>query len=172
GTMSDVRKLLISNRGHDRTPAIARTTRTLRRWIRLISQFNPAGRARKNVAHHYDLSEKLYDLFLDSDRQYSCAYFSEPKMTLEAAQAAKKRHIAAKLRLDRPGLKVLDIGSGWGGLGLDLARDGKADVTGVTLSTEQLRMANARAQSAGISDRCRFELKDYRAVEGEFDRIV
>ena len=93
-------------------------------------------------------------------------------MSLEAAQLAKKRHIAAKLNLDRPGLKVLDIGSGWGGLALDLARDGKADVQGITLSTEQLEMANARAQSMGLSDRCRFDLKDYRAVEGTFDRIV
>jgi cyclopropane-fatty-acyl-phospholipid synthase len=140
--------------------------------VRALSQFNPAGRARKNVAHHYDLSGKLYDLFLDSDRQYSCAYFAEPKISLEAAQLAKKRHIAAKLNLERPGLKVLDVGSGWGGLALDLARDSKADVLGITLSTEQLTMANTRAQSAGLSERCRFELKDYRAVKGEFDRIV
>ena len=172
GTIADVLEILISNMGRDRAPAITRLERAFRRCLRVISQFNPAGRARKNVAHHYDLSGKLYDLFLDSDRQYSCAYFSEPKMSLEAAQLAKKRHIAAKLNLDRPGLKVLDIGSGWGGLALDLARDGKADVLGITLSTEQLGLANTRAQSAGLSERCRFELEDYREVKGEFDRIV
>jgi cyclopropane-fatty-acyl-phospholipid synthase len=171
GTIADVLEILIGNMGRSPT-AMARFNRVFRRWLRAIAQFNPARRARKNVAHHYDLSSKLYDLFLDSDRQYSCAYFSEPKMSLEAAQLAKKRHIAAKLNLDRPGLKVLDIGSGWGGLALDLARDSKADVLGITLSTEQLTMANGRAQSSGVGERCRFELKDYRAVEGKFDRIV
>ena len=172
GAIADVLEILIFNMGHDRPPAIARLERAFRRCIRMIAQFNPVGRARKNVAHHYDLSGKLYDLFLDSDRQYSCAYFPEPKVSLEAAQLAKKRHIAAKLNLDRPGLKVLDIGSGWGGLALDLARDGNADVLGITLSTEQLRLANTRAQGAGLSERCRFELKDYREVNGQFDRIV
>ena len=144
----------------------------LRRRARRIAQFNPMRRARRNVAHHYDLSGALFDLFLDADRQYSCAYFEHPKMTLEAAQTAKKRHIAAKLMLDRPGLKVLDIGSGWGGLALDLARDAQADVLGVTLSTEQLAMSNARAQSSGLAERCRFELTDYRSIKGPFDRVV
>ncbi|HYM19098.1 MAG TPA: cyclopropane-fatty-acyl-phospholipid synthase family protein [Micropepsaceae bacterium] len=171
GTIADVLEILISNMGR-RPPGVTKAERKARRLVRALSQFNPAGRARKNVAHHYDLSGKLYDLFLDSDRQYSCAYFSEPKISLEGAQLAKKRHIAAKLNLERPGLKVLDVGSGWGGLALDLARDSKADVLGITLSTEQLTMANTRAQSAGLSERCRFELKDYRAVKGEFDRIV
>ena len=171
GTIADVLEILISNMGR-RTPGIARAKRVVRHCLRALSQFNPASRSRKNVAHHYDLSGKLYDLFLDSDSQYSCAYFSEPKMSLEAAQLAKKRHIAAKLNLNHPGLKVLDIGCGWGGLALDLARDSRADVLGITLSTEQLAMANTRAQSAGVAERCRFELKDYRAVTGEFDRIV
>jgi cyclopropane-fatty-acyl-phospholipid synthase len=171
GTIADVLEILIGNMGRQ-PPVTAKLKRVFRRWLRAIAQFNPARRARKNVAHHYDLSDKLYDLFLDSDRQYSCAYFSEPKMSLEAAQLAKKRHIAAKLNLDRPALRVLDIGSGWGGLALDLARDSKADVLGITLSTEQLTMAKGRAQSSGLGERCRFELKDYRAVEGEFDRIV
>jgi cyclopropane-fatty-acyl-phospholipid synthase len=124
------------------------------------------------VAHHYDLSGALYDLFLDSDRQYSCAYFNEPGMTLEAAQAAKKRHIRAKLKLDRPGLTVLDIGSGWGGLGLELAREAEAKVLGITLSTEQLALSNQRSAAANLSDFCRFEFKDYRDVGGPFDRVV
>ena len=102
-------------------------------------QYNSAGRARRNVAHHYDLNGRLYSLFLDRDRQYSCAYFLRGDETLEEAQAAKKRHIAAKLCLDRPGLRVLDIGCGWGGMALTLARDFGAQVTGVTLSQEQLR---------------------------------
>ena len=117
---------------------------------RRIDQFNPARRARRNVAHHYDLSRELYDLFLDEDRQYSCAYFRTGTETLEEAQAAKKRHIAAKLHLDRPGLTVLDIGCGWGGLAITLARDYGATVTGITLSSEQLAVARARGGGAGL----------------------
>ena len=173
GTIADVLEILMINMGTLRTPPlIISAARELRTCIRRLSQFNPAPRARKNVAHHYDLSRELYDLFLDEDRQYSCAYFPQPRISLEAAQIAKKRHIAAKLRLDRPGLKVLDIGSGWGGLALDLARDGKADVLGVTLSTEQLTMARNRAAEAGVAEHCRFQLQDYRNVQGPFDRIV
>lgn len=128
-------------------------------------------RARANVAHHYDLSGALYDLFLDSDRQYSCAYFPTGDETLEEAQAAKKRHLAAKLLLE-PGCEVLDIGSGWGGLALELAQAAKANVTGVTLSTEQLAAARARAEAAGLSRQVRFELRDYREEMGLYDRVV
>ncbi len=128
-------------------------------------------RARRNVAHHYDLSGELYRLFLDADRQYSCAYFREPGMSLEAAQAAKKRHIAAKLCL-RPGHRILDIGCGWGGLAMTLAKDHGAEVFGVTLSAEQLAEARGRAVGQGLQQRVHFELKDYRDVEGSFDRIV
>lgn len=144
----------------------------LRRWKRRIDQYNPAARARTNVAHHYDLNGRLYSLFLDRDRQYSCAYFPTGAETLEEAQIAKKRHIAAKLMLDRPGLTVLDIGCGWGGLALTLARDYGARVLGVTLSQEQLAEAQARAAAEGLSDRVRFELRDYRSVTETFDRIV
>ena len=172
GDIRDVLEILISNVAPARTPTPIRVARSLRRWWRPIAQFNPVGRSRRNVAHHYDLSGALYDLFLDRDRQYSCAYFFSPKDSLEDAQVAKKRHIAAKLNLEQPGLKILDIGSGWGGLALDLARDAGAEVTGITLSTEQLDLARRRAQAAGLSDRCRFELMDYRAVKGPFDRIV
>ena len=139
---------------------------------RRLAQFNPAGRARRNVAHHYDLNGRLYSLFLDRDRQYSCAYFPRGDETIDEAQVAKKRHIAAKLLLNRPGLTVLDIGCGWGGLALTLARDYGARVTGITLSTEQLAEAQARARAEGLEDRVTFELIDYRAMHRSFDRIV
>lgn len=143
------------------------------RWVkRRIDQLNPASRARRNVAHHYDLNGRLYALFLDRDRQYSCAYFPTGNESLEEAQLLKKRHIAAKLRLDRPDLTVLDIGCGWGGMALHLAREHGARVTGITLSTEQLEVARTRAAEAGLSDRVRFELMDYRDWKQPMDRIV
>jgi cyclopropane-fatty-acyl-phospholipid synthase len=151
---------------------IARFRNTLGVIRRRIDQYNPASRARRNVAHHYDLNGRLYSLFLDRDRQYSCAYFPRGDETLEEAQIAKKRHIAAKLCLDRPGLSVLDIGCGWGGMALTLARDYGAQVTGITLSTEQLNEARARAAAEGLQDRVTFELLDYRALDRRFDRIV
>jgi cyclopropane-fatty-acyl-phospholipid synthase len=132
---------------------------------------NPRRASRRNVAHHYDLSGELYRLFLDADRQYSCAYFAEPGMDLEAAQRAKKRHLAAKLLL-KPGQRVLDIGAGWGGLALTLAAEHGAEVLGITLSTEQLDEARARATRLGLDPRVVFDLRDYRDVAGRFDRIV
>jgi len=152
-------------------PWFRRPLEALRRLKRRLDQFNPASRARANVAHHYDLSGELYDLFLDEDRNYSCAYFAHPDMTLEEAQEAKKHHIARKLLIE-PGMRVLDIGSGWGGMGLTLARDFGAEVTGVTLSREQYEMANARARKEGLAGKVRFDLMDYRDVQGQFDRIV
>ena len=145
-----------------------RRVRSTGRWL---AQFNPASRARQNVAHHYDLSGELYDLFLDSDKQYSCGYFRTPDDTLEAAQEQKKALIAAKLVLE-PGMRVLDIGCGWGGMALTLARDHGANVLGVTLSEEQLKIARQRAEAEGLSDRVEFRLQDYREVTGQFDRIV
>jgi len=172
GDIADLLELASLNLSNQKPPALLRMLRNVRRLANPIKQRNRPRRAKRNVAHHYDLSGRLYDLFLDRDRQYSCAYFSNPRMTLEQAQAAKKRHVAAKLHLDRPGLKVLDIGCGWGGLAMDLARDARAKVTGVTLSEEQLALARRRAAEAGLSRACRFELADYRQVEGVFDRIV
>ena len=136
-----------------------------------LGQINFERRAKRNVAHHYDLSDRLYDLFLDADRQYSCAYYEHDDDSLEIAQAHKKAHIAAKLDL-KPGQRVLDIGCGWGGMALYLHRVAGVDVTGVTLSEEQLKVARRRAAEAGVSDHVRFELIDYRAVTGPFDRIV
>ncbi len=143
----------------------------LRTALRRFAQHNPVGRAQRNVAHHYDLSGELYRLFLDEDMQYSCAYFTRPDMTLEEAQAAKKHHIAKKLLIE-PGHRVLDIGCGWGGMGLTLARDHGAEVVGVTLSSEQHQVANRRAVEAGLQDRVKFLLQDYRNVTDSFDRIV
>jgi len=163
--------LAIQNIATQAQPWFRRPLEGLRVLKRRFDQFNPVSRARANVAHHYDLSGELYDLFLDEDRNYSCAYFARPDMTLEEAQAAKKHHIARKLLIE-PGMHVLDIGCGWGGMGLTLARDFGARVTGVTLSREQHAVANERAERAGLADRVRFELRDYREVQGRFDRIV
>ena len=147
-----------------------RRGRLARLWRR-IAQANDRSAARRNVAHHYDLSLDLYRRFLDADLQYSCAYFERPGMSLDEAQSAKKRHLAAKLLL-RPGQSVLDIGCGWGGLGLTLAEEAGARVTGVTLSDEQLAVARERAAARGLADRVEFRKQDYRDVEGTFDRIV
>ena len=143
----------------------------LNRAIRRLTQFNPVGRAQANVHHHYDLSRRLFELFLDPGMQYSCAYFEHPGQSLADAQRAKLRHVAAKLRL-APGQSVLDIGSGWGGLAIHLASIADVEVTGVTLSTEQLALSRERAQAAGLAGRVRFELMDYRLLDQRFDRIV
>jgi cyclopropane-fatty-acyl-phospholipid synthase len=150
-------------------------------WIKAIEKIrdrltrwrtrNDRPRARKNVASHYDLDHRLYDLFLDADRQYSCAYFEHPGQSLDEAQLAKKRHIAAKLVIDERH-RVLDIGCGFGGMGLYLARHAGAKVTGVTLSEEQLAIATKRAGEAGLAARADFRLTDYRDVKGPFERIV
>ena len=137
----------------------------------MLAYRNGPASARKNVAHHYDLSGELYRLFLDDDLQYSCAYFRDPDDTLDVAQLSKKQHIAAKLAL-QPGQRVLDIGCGWGGLALTLARTEDVEVLGITLSEEQLAVARRRATEEGLDNRVRFELIDYRKLEGHFDRIV
>jgi cyclopropane-fatty-acyl-phospholipid synthase len=170
-TIYDVLSLLMANVEATRMPAAARLMYGLRRFRKRIDQYNPVGKAKENVAHHYDLSGALYDLFLDRDRQYSCAYFEGPEASLEDAQLAKKRHLAAKLKI-KPGMKVLDIGSGWGGLGLYLAETCGAEVTGVTLSEEQHKLSNERAEQRSIADRVKFHLKDYRHLDQRFDRIV
>lgn len=139
-------------------------------WLRM-RQYNWMAKSKSNVAHHYDLSGQLYDLFLDSDRQYSCAYFKTPEDTLEQAQTQKKKHIADKLLIS-PGMKVLDIGCGWGGMALTLAQDYGAHVVGVTLSEEQLKLARARVAAAGLEDQIDIRLQDYRDLTESFDRIV
>ena len=139
--------------------------------VGLVSGRNGLKKARENVAHHYDLSGELYRSFLDGDMQYSCAYLRDPSDDIERAQRAKKEHIAAKLLL-KPGQHVLDIGCGWGGLALFIAKAADVRVTGITLSTEQLAVARQRAADEGLEDRVDFRLVDYRVLEGEFDRVV
>jgi cyclopropane-fatty-acyl-phospholipid synthase len=170
GRIYDLLELLLSNAQAHPVPAWARALDVVRYLIRRAVQFNPAGRARRNVAHHYDIDGAIYDLFLDSDRQYSCAYFT-PGADLEEAQLAKKRHLAAKLAIE-PGQRLLDIGSGWGGLALYLAKAADCEVTGVTLSTQQHAISNERAAREGLSRSVHFDFMDYRKIVGRFDRIV
>jgi cyclopropane-fatty-acyl-phospholipid synthase len=171
GSLYDFLDICTLNVRHAGADPLTRVLGTLERLLRQVHQYNPMHRARANAAHHYDLSDTLYGLFLDADRQYSCAYFTHPHDDLEQAQQNKKRHLAAKLLL-KPGVRVLDIGSGWGGLGLYLAEAGAAQVVGITLSEEQLKVSRERARRAALDDRVCFELCDYRALRGTFDRIV
>lgn len=171
GDIYDFLELCFINLGWSSGHGLRRVRASLKRLVRRIAQHNPIPVARANVAHHYDLSDTLYELFLDADRQYSCAYFASPDDTLERAQEQKKRHLAAKLLL-HPGQRVLDIGSGWGGLGLYLAQTADVDVTGLTLSTEQHVYAQRRSNDIGVANNVRFLLKDYRQEHGRYDRIV
>ncbi|BDR06796.1 cyclopropane-fatty-acyl-phospholipid synthase family protein [Comamonas thiooxydans] len=172
GTVYDVLELVL--RGAKQVPVSA-TVRMLDAWrmkLRPLLQNNLRGRSRANVAHHYDLDDRLYQLFLDSERQYSCAYFEQGNEDLETAQLAKKRHIAAKLLIE-PGQRVLDIGCGWGGLSRYLAEvAGAGHVTGITLSTEQLAGAQSRASQSLHGERLEYRLEDYRDTQGPFERIV
>lgn len=170
-TIYDALSLIARNSMRRGAPAWIGAIRRVRDAGQMFRPRNLRKASRSNVQHHYDLDARLYRLFLDPDLQYSCAYFERPDATLEEAQLAKKRHIAAKLLLE-PGHSVLDIGSGWGGLGLYLARLCGADVTGVTLSDEQHEVSNRRARDAHLTDRARFQIQDYRDVAGPFDRIV
>jgi len=171
GEIRDLALLVFANRDGLRSAPLTPLRERLMQLLRRVMQFNPSGRARRNAAHHYDLGNAFYRLWLDADMQYSCAYFERGDETLEAAQLAKKRHIAAKLRLS-PGQHVLDIGCGWGGMALYLAQVADVQVTGITLSEEQLALARERAEAAGLADRVEFRLADYRDLEGRYDRIV
>ena len=171
GAIYDLLDLTNTNLKWSRGPGVMRLQSHLRQVLRRLAQHNPVTRAQANVAHHYDLSDTLYELFLDAGRQYSCAYYTAPTDTLEQAQAQKLRHIAAKLLL-RPGQRVLDIGSGWGGLALHLTQTAGVNVTGLTLSTEQHGYATKAATAAGLQDRATYHLRDYRHETGRYDRIV
>ena len=171
GELRDLLVLLRLNQTHlESGSAVALWSRLLQ-LLRGWHQYNTIWRARQNAAHHYDIGNDLYRLFLDADMQYSCAYFPRGGETLDEAQLAKKRHTAAKLLL-KPGQRVLDIGCGWGGMALYLAQVADVEVLGITLAEEQLKVARERAEAAGLAGRVRFELQDYRDVQGRFDRIV
>ena len=172
GTILDLLRLLVgANRWEDEGEGRGAIAAGKKRLARMFRR-NNLRRARKNVAHHYDLKDELYELFLDTDKQYSCAYWTDPEHeTLEQAQLDKKAHIAAKLAL-APGQRVLDIGCGWGGMALYLHKVAGVDVLGVTLSEHQLKIARERAAAAGVSDHVKFELIDYRLLNEQFDRIV
>jgi cyclopropane-fatty-acyl-phospholipid synthase len=171
GSVYELVDLLARNEVYAANDPLWRLVIRLAQLTRRLHQYNPIPRARRNVAHHYDLSDQLYELFLDRDRQYSCAYFLGSDDDIDTAQLNKRNHIASKLLL-RPGMKVLDIGSGWGGLALHLAAECGVDVTGLTLSTEQLKVAQRRAAAAGLADRVHFHLRDYREEIDSYDRVV
>ncbi len=170
-TIYDLLELILSNLGTAYASRPMELYAAIRRWKRRFDQHNPVGKAQSNVAHHYDLDGGIYDLFLDIDKQYSCAYYEDDDMSLEDAQRAKKRHIIAKLGIE-PGMRVLDIGCGWGGMALTIAEITGAKVVGVTLSKEQHKLATERALACGLADHVEFRLQDYRLLEPEFDRIV
>lgn len=171
GTIHDLMCLFFINKRHfDLSPSQI-FWRTAARKLRRLHQHNPISRARANARSHYNIGEEVYRLFLDRDMQYSCGYFPNGDESLEDAQTLKKRHIAAKLRL-RDGQRVLDIGCGWGGLGLYLAHIADVEVHGITLSERQHAVAQRRAEALGVSDRVKFELRDYRELTGVYDRIV
>lgn len=171
GNIADLLELLGRNLKSMTPPALGAVRQRVRTALGWAHVRNTAQRSRRQIAHHYDQDGRLYDLFLDPDKQYSCAYFEYPGQSLDAAQRAKKRHIAAKLLVE-PGARVLDIGCGWGGLALYLAQECGASVTGITLSEEQLAIARQRAADNKLSSRIDFRLMDYRKVTGPFDRVV
>jgi cyclopropane-fatty-acyl-phospholipid synthase len=169
GSIADFLDIAVKNLSRTRLGAWAAFLTRLRSLGRRIFQYNTLWRARRNATHHYNIDYRIYRLFLDSDLQYSCAYFEESHSSLDQAQLAKKRHLAAKLLLE-PQHKVLDIGSGWGGLGMHLARNAGVSVVGINLSDEQVRIARQRAAAEGLA--CEFRVQDYRTVSERFDRIV
>lgn len=167
----DLLALIMANRENLAGIAAYRWVTAVEKIMRPIHQANHARRAKANVAHHYDISNDLYKLFLDADMQYSCAYFRSPEDTLEQAQLNKKLHIAAKLNL-KPGMKVLDIGCGWGGMAMTLAQLADVEVLGITLSEAQIELGRERVKATGLEDKVRLELMDYRNVDETFDRMV
>ncbi|MDB5424759.1 MAG: cyclopropane-fatty-acyl-phospholipid synthase [Phenylobacterium sp.] len=171
GNLNDFLSILAMNFAVSKPTLPEKIAESLSPITQLLQQFNPVGLAQEHVAPHYDLSDRLYELFLDKDMHYTCAYFTDPNNSLEQAQQDKIRHVASKLQL-RPGMKILDAGCGWGGLAMYLAKIADVDVTGVTLSVEQVKKATERARAAGLQDRVRFFQRDFRTMEGTFDRVV
>ena len=171
GTLTEFLEIAMKNIGRGPTSNYATVIKKLMGIYSYITNFNFVGKSKSNVAHHYDISEKLYDLFLDENRQYSCAYFKNDNETIEQAQKNKMNHIIKKLHL-KPNLKVLDIGSGWGTLALEIAKQSKCEVLGITLSENQLEYSRTKAKELNLENQVRFELVDYRKLNEKFDRVV
>jgi len=171
GTLTDFLELALKNIGRKDTNKLGTIINNIRGTYRFFTNFNLASKSKRNVAHHYDISEKLYDLFLDEKRQYSCAYFKNENDSLETAQNNKINHIIKKLNL-KPNQKVLDIGSGWGNLAIEIAQKTKCEVLGITLSENQLNYSRKKAKELNLENQVRFKLLDYREVDEKFDRIV
>ena len=171
GSIDDFLELAFKNIGRDEINTSGYLLKKIKGTIRYLTNFNFARKSKKNVAHHYDISDDLYELFLDSKKQYSCGYFKNENDTLETAQNNKINHIIKKLNL-KPNQKVLDIGSGWGYLAIEIAKQSKCEVTGITLSENQYRYANAKAKEYNLQNQVRFKLADYRNLNEKFDRIV
>ena len=171
GTLTEFLDLAFKNIGRGDINFYGSVIKKIKGTFRYLTNFNKIVKSKENVAHHYDISEKLYDLFLDENRQYSCAYFKNDNDTLEQAQNNKIHHIIKKLNI-QPNQKVLDIGSGWGTLALAIAKETKASVTGITLSENQFETASKRAQEEGLSEKITFKLQDYRDENETYDRIV
>ena len=171
GTLTEFLDIAFQNIGREDINTYGKIINSLRDTYRFLTNFNFVKKSKKNVAHHYDISEKLYDLFLDKKRQYSCAYFKQPNDSLETAQNNKIDHIIKKLNL-RPNQKVLDIGSGWGTLAIDIAQKSQCEVLGITLSENQLEYSKRKAKELNLENQVQFKLADYRELDEKFDRIV
>tara|TARA_B100000427_G_scaffold153603_1_gene127892 strand:- start:4167 stop:5354 length:1188 start_codon:yes stop_codon:yes gene_type:complete len=171
GTIAEFLDIALKNIGRGDINVYGKILNRLKGTYSYLTSFNKIVKSRKNVSHHYDISEKLYDLFLDTNRQYSCAYFKNEKDTLEDAQMNKIDHIIKKLNI-KPNQKVLDIGSGWGTLAINIAQKTKASVTGITLSENQLEYSNKKANEMNLNNQLKFKLIDYRQLNEKFDRIV
>ena len=171
GSLTEFLEIAMKNIGRGPTSAYATVIKKIMGVYADFTKFNFANNSKKNVSHHYDISEKLYDLFLDKNRQYSCAYFKNDDETIEDAQKNKMIHIIKKLNL-KPNLKVLDIGSGWGTLALEIAKQSKCEVLGITLSENQLEYSRNKAKELNLENQVRFELVDYRKLNEKFDRVV
>ena len=171
GNITEFLDLAFKNIGRGNINSYGAVIKKLRGTYRYLTSFNKIAKSKENVAHHYDISEKLYDLFLDENRQYSCAYFKNENDTLEQAQNNKIHHIIKKLNI-RPNQKVLDIGSGWGTLALAIAKETQASVTGITLSENQFEYSKNKAKEMNLSNKVDFKLIDYRQLNEKFDRVV
>ena len=171
GTITEFLEMAFRNIGRGDINLYNKLFNKLKGTYRHLTNFNKVVKSKKNVSHHYDISEKLYDLFLDSNRQYSCAYFKNENDTLEEAQMNKIDHIIKKLNI-KPDQKILDIGSGWGTLAINIAQKTKASVTGITLSENQMDYSNKKAKEMNLNNQLKFKLIDYRELNEKFDRIV